>query len=168
MKRMTYVFVAIAAIVGLLAVSVQAPVGERHDPLPSYTFRVEIDGIASASFREVSGLRCETEVVEFREGGESSTIRLLPGLSRCGPITLKRGFTGDAELWNWYNQVFEGSPVRKNGSVIILDNSGTERARYNFFDAWPVSYSIGEFDAGSKGVLVETVEIAVERIVYAP
>lgn len=45
-----------------------APPPIRADPLPGFNFRVEIDGIALASFAEVSGLISETAVIEYRTG----------------------------------------------------------------------------------------------------
>ena len=150
----------------LVTMTVRAPIGGREDPLPSHMFLVEIDGIAQASFREVSGLRCETEMIEYRDGSDPNTVRLLPGLTRCGPIVLRSGLTTSTELWNWVKQIHDGmTPVpRKNGSVIIMDQSRTERARYNFYNAWPVSYELPPLDASSTGVLLESLELAVERI----
>ena len=47
----------------------------RNDPYKNFNFRVEIDGIAQAGFSECTGLRVEIDVIEYREGGDSSTVR---------------------------------------------------------------------------------------------
>jgi len=40
----------------------------RHDPYKVFKFLVEIDGLTSAAFSEVSGLDSETAVIEYRTG----------------------------------------------------------------------------------------------------
>ena len=55
--------------------------GERKDPLHNRNFRLEIDGIQRAGFRECKGLDSTTEVVKYREGTDkTNTSRQLPGL----------------------------------------------------------------------------------------
>ncbi len=96
--KIVYSFIAVAVVAVLIAISVQAPAGSRNDPLPAFKFRVEIDGIVQANFREVSGLACETDVIEYRDGSDPNVVRLLPGVSQCGPIVLKGGLTTSSEL----------------------------------------------------------------------
>ena len=43
-----------------------------------------------------------------------------------------------AELYDWHRDAVEGNVQRKNGSIVVLDRQGEEKARWNFFDAWPV------------------------------
>jgi phage tail-like protein len=153
------------AIVGLiLAMGARAPLGGREDPLPAFRFVVEIDGIAATNFRSVSGLQCTTEIIEYRDGSDPNVIRLLPGLTRCGPIVLKYGLTTSHELWNWYQEVLNGNAPRKNGAVIVLDATGTERARYLFYNGWPAKWEGPTLDASTSDVAIETLELAVERI----
>ncbi len=165
MKRSISMAVASLGFIAILvAVTVQAPSGGREDPIPSFNFAVEIEGVVVGSFKEVSGLKCETEVVEYREGTDPNVVRLLPGISRCGPIVLEKGLTSSTELWDWYEQTLTGSVARKNGAVIMLSASHTEVARYNFYNAWPSKYEISPLNAGSSEVLIETVVLAVEMI----
>ena len=62
------------------------PASSRHDPFAGFNFRVEIDGITVAAFSECRGLSSETEVVEYREGG-NQRIRKLPGITKFSNIT---------------------------------------------------------------------------------
>ena len=41
------------------------PATTRHDPYKNFPFRVEIDGVATSGFREVSGLSAEAQVIEY-------------------------------------------------------------------------------------------------------
>ena len=80
----------------------------RNDPYKNFNFRVEISGVAIAGFAECSGLRIEVDVIEYREGGDPSPVRKLPGLSKVGDITLKRGITASRELYDWINAIASG------------------------------------------------------------
>ncbi len=161
--RIVYSLVALAVIALMAAMTVQAPIGPRKDPLPSHKFIVEIDGIVEAGFAEVSGLSCVTDVIEYREGNQNR-LSLLPGLTRCGPIVLKNGLTSSMELWEWYEDTMEGNLVRKSGSVVILNLKGEEEVRYNFHEAWPSAYKVGKLDAHPGGYAIEELVIQTEWI----
>jgi len=75
--------------------------GSRNDPYGQFNFLIEIDGVTRAGFSEVSGLTTDTNVIEYREGQEVTTVRKLPGLMKYTNIVLKRGYTQDQSLWNW-------------------------------------------------------------------
>ena len=87
------------------------PGGTRDDPFDVTNFIVEIDGITNAGFSEVSGLTAEMTVIDYRTGGEDTTIRKLPGLRKFTNITLKRGFTSDRSLWDWMKHTLDGQVV---------------------------------------------------------
>jgi phage tail-like protein len=143
------------------------PAAQRHDPYKAFNFRVEIDGIARAAFREVSGLESETAVVEYRVGGEPTTVRKLPGLTKYANIVLRRGITQDAELWNWRQTVVQGNVDRRNGSIILLDDDGTELVRWNFFRGWIAKWEGPALNAQANEVAIETIEIAHEGLELA-
>jgi phage tail-like protein len=140
------------------------PAPQRNDPYKSFNFRVEIDGIARAAFSEVSGLESETAVIEYRLGGEASTVRKLPGLTKYGNLVLKSGITQDPELWNWRKAVVDGNIERRNGSIILLDDDRAEVARWNFVNGWPCKWDGPAFNAKSNDVAIETIEIAHEGL----
>jgi phage tail-like protein len=135
----------------------------RHDPYKAFNFRVEIEGM-TAAFTEVGGLESEVEVVEYREGGEETRLRKLPGLLKYTNIVLKRGITQDAQLWNWHKQVLDGNVQRRNGSVILLDDQGAEQVRWNFVDSWPCKYIGPTLNGKSSEVAIETLELAHEGL----
>jgi phage tail-like protein len=137
---------------------------QREDPYKAFNFLVEIDGIARAGFSEVSGLESETQVIEYRAGGESNTVRKLPGLTKYANIVLRRGVTQDAELWNWRKTVEEGRVDRRNGSITVRDDDGTEVVRWNFFNGWISKWHGPDLNARANEVAIETIEIAHERL----
>ena len=139
----------------------------RQDPYRSYNFLVEIDGITRAGFQECSGLDSTQDPIEYREGNEGLTVRKLPGLNTYSNIVLKWGVIDDTELWDWRQQVMEGSIERKNGSIVLLDDIGEEKARWNFREGWPTKWTGTTFNATGTDVAVETLEIAHEGVLRA-
>jgi phage tail-like protein len=135
---------------------------KRNDPYGRFNFLLEIDGVATAGFTEVSGLSTETSVIEYREGSDRSPTRKLPGITKYSNITLKRGITKDRSLWQWRKMVMDGATQRKNGSVVLLDESRQEVARWNFHDAWPCKWEGSSLNAKSSEVAIETLELAHE------
>lgn len=138
--------------------------GDRRDPLRGYNFRVEIDGLDKGGFREVSGMDSTQDPVEYREGTESLTSRKLPGLNKFSNISLKWGTTDDASLWEWRKVAVEGKVERKNGSIILLDDTGEEQVRWNFRDGWPTKWIGPNLNATGNEVAIETLEIAHEGV----
>ena len=138
--------------------------GARVDPYRNFSFLVEIDGITQAGFSDASGFGASTDPIEYREGGETKTVRKLPGLTKYTNITLKWGLTDSRELYDWYKDVVNGKIERKSGSIILLDLEGNEKVRWNFFDAWPTKWDGPDFTAKGNDVAIETLELAHERV----
>ncbi|HET6420519.1 MAG TPA: phage tail protein [Geobacteraceae bacterium] len=141
--------------------------GDRKDPYRSYNFLVEIDGITRAGFRECSGLDSTQDPIDYREGGEALHVRKLPGLVKYSNISLKRGITDDAELWDWRKKAMDGTVERKNGSIILLDDTGAEKLRWNFVEGWPTKWTGPTFNATGNEVAIETLEIVHEGVTKA-
>lgn len=143
------------------------PVGNRKDPFRSYHFLVEIDGITRAGFRECSGLDSSQDPIEYREGSEGLTMRKLPGLVKYSHISLTRGMTDDAQLWEWRKKAMDGKVERKNGSIVLLDETGAEKLRWNFTNGWPSKWAGPTLNASGNEVAIETLEIVHEGVAKA-
>ncbi len=142
--------------------------GDRKDHYGSFNFHVEIEGIAVGAFRHVSGLKSETEVFEYVEGGDNDSVRRLVGQSKPANIILKKGvIPAEGDLWSFRKDVADSgdNPIkRRNGSIVLRDDAGAEKARWNFQKAWCVRWEVTDLDSGTNEVAVETVELAVERL----
>ena len=138
----------------------------RRDPYGSFNFLVEIDGIMRAGFREAGGLDSTIDVTEYREGGDNITSRKYPGQVKFSNISLKWGMSDDTDLYQWHRQWATGDPAaaRKNGSVVVLDRQGQEKARWNFFNGWPSKWTGPALNATSTEIAIETLEIAHEGL----
>lgn len=140
--------------------------GQRNmDPLRGFKFRIQIDGISKAGFREVTGLDASTDAVDYREGDGDSILKLA-GLKKFSNITLKRGITTDLDLWKWRTMVMDGKigQARKDGQIIVLDDEGKEAAEWTFTAGWPMKWTGPGLNATANEVAIDTVEIAHEGL----
>lgn len=137
----------------------------RIDPYANFNFLVEIDGIAKAGFQEVSGLGAEVDVIEYREGGNNpGAVRKFPGLIKYSNVVLKRGFTQDRSLWNWFKAVLDGNVQRASGSVILLDSARNPVLRWNFREGWPCKWEGPCLNGQTSETAIETLVVAHEGI----
>lgn len=139
----------------------------------NYRFYVEIKDIADGEssiaghFRSMSGLSSKQEVIEFRTGGDRS-IRRKPGRVSFSNLVLEKGFTSDDKLFKWHREMVNGDKKKKDGAVVLLDHDGTEKIRWDFFGAWPVSWEGPGLAAGAGETAVEKLELAVEWVNAVP
>jgi phage tail-like protein len=136
----------------------------RVDPYKNYRFLVEIDGIVQAGFAECTGFGSNVEVVEYREGGDAATVRKLPGKVSYPDIMLRWGLTDSRDLYDWHLAAVNGQIERKNGSIILLDDTGQEKVRWNFFDAWPSRWDGPDFNAKGTDVAIDALTVSCERV----
>jgi phage tail-like protein len=141
--------------------------GERKDPYGQFNFVVEIDGITQAGFQEVSGLDSTQDPIEYREGNEILTARKLPGLNKYSNITLKWGITDSTELFEWRKKAEEGKVERKNGSIVLRNDAGEEKIRWNFREGWPSKLTWPSLNATSNAMAITTLEITTEGVARA-
>jgi len=142
-------------------------VGQRPmDPYRGFRFKVQIDGITKAGFREASGLDAANDAVDYRDGDEPTRLRKLAGLQKFSNITLKRGITTDQDLWKWRSTIMDGKikDNSKNGQIIVLDDEGNEAAEWTFTDGWPTKWTGPTFNATANEVAIDTLEITHEGL----
>jgi phage tail-like protein len=119
----------------------------NSDPLRNFRFNVNINHpniptLPRMGFMAMSGLAVNNEVIPYREGGNNTTTRKMPGQSDFGPITLTRGFMaapvmtagavgtgiGTNEIYKWFSQIFAvnvgkgfGSPTTNFRVGVTID-----------------------------------------------
>jgi len=142
----------------------------RRDPFLAFCFRVTIDSVVSDAttgfFKSVGGLSFETEVVEYREGGQNNTTHKLVGATKWKNIVLKRGF-GGGELIKWREEWLApaGPKTRRGGTIEQIAADGkTVVAKWKFEKGWPVKWELAELDASKNEISIETLEIAHEGL----
>jgi phage tail-like protein len=137
------------------------------NPLTSFHYAVEVQGVVKGLFTECSGLGSEHEVIEHKvvEDGKQFIMK-IPGRLKWENITLKRGITDNQDIWKWRKQVEDGDVenARKSGSISMLDQQLKPVARWDFDRAWPVKVSGPQMKSDSNEIGVEELTIAHERL----
>lgn len=138
----------------------------REDPYRNFRFRVDIDGVAAAHFSEVAIGETTTEAIDYREGPEATHVRKLPGLTKYGNITLKRGVTENQVIWQWHKDIVDGKigDKRKTIAITLIDESGQDKARFVVSEAWPTKYDPSDLNAKGNEVFIEVLELVNEGI----
>ena len=134
------------------------------DPYLGYNFFVEWDGIIYAGFQECSGLDSTQDAKEYREGTDPPTVRKIPGLVSYSNISLKRGITNNDELWKWRKKIMDGIVERRNVSIVLLDQQGSEKIRWNLTHCWPTTWSAPDMNATSDDIAIESLEFVHEGV----
>ena len=139
----------------------------REDPLVGFHFKVDVGGVVEGYFTECSGLGSETDIIEQKVVKDGIEVVLkVPGRLKWGDISLKRGITSSMDLWDWRQMVEEGdmSGARKNGSIVMLDRTYAEKARWDFTNGWPSKVNGPTFKADSNDFGIEECVIVHEGI----
>ncbi|MCA9659969.1 MAG: phage tail protein [Myxococcales bacterium] len=138
---------------------------DRRDPYTGFNFMVELDGLTRAGFKEASGIETSVQVFDYREGTDVGNIaRKLPGQNQASTITLRRGISDDRALYDWHRKAATGSVDRRTISIVLRDETGAEKIRWNIKNAWPSKWTGPSLDAGSNDVAIEALELVHEGL----
>lgn len=141
------------------------------NPIVSAWFGVEFQGQVVGAFRECTGLGSENEVVEYKASGPKGeyVVRKVPGRMKWNNITLKRGITDAMDMWKWRKMVEQGKidDARKNGSIVMYSQDGTEVARWNFVNAWPSKWEGPSFNSKGTDIAIDTLTLSHEGMTRA-
>ena len=136
-----------------------------NSPLLNFHFQVDL-GDSIAGFSEVSGLRAEHEILEYRSGSDKEySTHKIPGLKKFSNLVLKRGvLKGDIDIFSWFNNV--GLAVeRRQVTITLLDHNHEPTMIWIVKNAWPVRFTFSELNALRSEILIESLELAHEGIV---
>ncbi len=138
---------------------------ERRDPYVGFNFRMEIDGVQVAGFKEISGLRMKTKIVEYYDGDDiNTTVKKIPGITNYSNITCKRGISEGIDLYEWCKSVNDQSREveRKTITINLLDDVGEPRKTYTLYEAWPCTYQTSGLDGAKSELAMEEIEFVIE------
>lgn len=140
----------------------------RFDPYRNFKFRVKWDGQYVAGLSKCSALKKTTEMTEWREGGDPSTSRKLPGKTSYDAITLDAGITHDPAFEEWANLVnnFQGDAAmslknfRKDITIDVFNEAGQKVISYNVYRCWVSEYqALPELDSAGNAVAIQTIKL---------
>ena len=143
--------------------------GEKQDgvwPLPEFYFKVSIDDVGEMSFKEVSGLDMEFDVIEYRAGDSKEFTKIkMPGLRKHGDVTLKKGiFVSDQNFWKWIGEVNLNTIKRRSVTISLLDQEHTPAQTWKLTNAWPKKITVEGFKSDGNNVAMETLILVHEGI----
>ncbi len=140
----------------------------RSDPYKNFKFRVVLDGCPVAGLSKMGALKKMTEAIEWREAGDASVVRKLPGRTKFEAISMEAGLTHDTTFEEWANMVnnLDGSAAmslakyRKDISIEVLNMQGTPVLRFKVVRAWVSEYqATPEMDANANAVAITSIKI---------
>ena len=115
-------------------------------------------------FQKVSGLSASVETSEIEEGGQNLYVQQLPTKIKYENLVLERGMAIGSPLTLEFNatfSLFKFSP--SNVLVTLLSEKHYPLAGWLFMKAYPVKWSVSEFDAEANAVVIDTMELAYTR-----
>ena len=140
-------------------------------PYRNFKFRVYFEGKSKpvTLMSKMTALKRSREVVEWRQGGESNTVRKLAGKTKYEPITLEKGLSLDTDFESWADRVNKygvidlaqkGNEFRKELIVEVLDLDGEVVLKYKLHKCWVSEYTaIPDLDANANAVAIKTLII---------
>jgi len=133
-----------------------------------HSFGLEFDGITIKAITEVTGLKMEHDLVEYRandaDGGYR--IRRLPGRHKAPDITLTRRLTTDQNFDHWVggSRLGQMTDIPKGGAIIVFDHQGNPIKRYKLTNTRPKSLEVASLTAGDTSYLSEKLVLSCESI----
>lgn len=139
--------------------------GLSDEPEVVFHFSVEFGDGGQAQFSEVSGIEAETEVIEYRSGRnpEYSTVK-IPGMTKFGNVTLKRGISVNNDLFEWYQKTVSRQVERRDIIIKLLDPNHEAAVIYKIRNAWPCKYVGPLLSAQSSEIAIEELVLAHEGL----
>jgi phage tail-like protein len=153
-------------------------IGNRSDPYRGYNFSVSLTDSTSAlsiafslsssppigSFSECSGLEKTLQTEDYPEGGNNGRVRRFPSRVTWSNIRLRRGVTGNDQLWLWHDGFVQGAGKRRDGVITLLDEQQNPVKVWRFERGLPVKCVAPSFNANQSAVAIEELEIGHEGI----
>ena len=150
----------------------------RKNPYAAFNFVVTHSDITIGGFMEVSGLDVENAVIEYREGADQAKtgafVRKLPGMERYPNVTLRRGITGDLNLWtNLRQPIRDAAKGPEFGTVgqttpslkiDLQDEKHTAVQSWTLQNAWVSKLSGPSLNAKGNEIAIESIEVVCDRI----
>ncbi|MBS1596987.1 MAG: phage tail protein [Bacteroidetes bacterium] len=121
-------------------------------------------------FQSVSGLDSTLDTEPVKEGGENRFEHVIPVRRKYGPLILKRGLLnpGKSGITDWLKRAFDDENVVPIPTVTIklLNELHKPLMVWTINNVWPRSWKIGELNAEQGAVLIETLELNYNRLIF--
>jgi phage tail-like protein len=134
-------------------------------PPVGFHFSVKFSGIGTDdsdhTFQSVSGLSVDIETEEVAEGGENRFKHKLPVKTKYPNLVLKRGMLINSKVINWCRDAIENFSFKPvNLTIHLLNEKNKPIITWNIVHAYPVKWSVEDFNAEESKMVVENIELA--------
>jgi phage tail-like protein len=129
------------------------------DVLVGAFFRIDVAGKTLGIFSSAEGGSEKKNTVEHRyvNAKGQPLVRFEAGSSVYQPLKVSRGYTGEPGFDKWFKLVSDGkiNEARINLTLVFCAQDGTEVARKDYFNAFPVEITLTKVDAkdGSQAIM---------------
>ncbi len=143
----------------------------QNDPDIPYRYMLEIGGISTARFNEVTGLKSSSSVEAIREGGNNFYEVLLVKPNKFEPLVIKKGFySSGSEFYKWIRELHVKTKKikRVDMQLVMLNDKYDEVGRFSIYKAFPVEYEGPAFNSTAKDIAFESIKIHYDFFEYHP
>lgn len=134
-----------------------------HYPPVGFSFWVSFDisnDPVDIAFQDVAGIGMELQTEDVVEGGENMFTQKLPTRASYTPLVLKRGLAVKSSLTDWVRDAVENLTINPVTVIVALLNENKEPLiAYRFMNAYPLKWSVSNFNAETSSVVIETLEL---------
>lgn len=136
----------------------------------SFKFRKQDGDNVDIRFQSVSGLDSTLDTETIKEGGENRFEHVIPVRRKYGPLILKRGLLmpSDSKLTVWLKEAFDNENVMPVPSldISLLGPDHKDLMFWTVNNVWPRSWKVGELNAERGEVLIETLELNYNTLIF--
>lgn len=133
-----------------------------NDPLQGYNYRVSIPGLPNAvGFKKIGGLSKELSVISYDEGGYKTTHK-IKGKLKTGELVCEKGVFPNKDVEDVFKRSMDSKDYRCTVTIDLLTPTGDVARTWSVTEAWCNKWELGEMDASSEEVLVETITLQYE------
>jgi len=144
---------------------------ERERPYNQFNFLVDLgDGNTDgpkAGFQEVSGMGMEITLAEYRNGNSlENSVMKVAGMNKSTDVTFKRGAMGSLNLYEWLDEIRNGSASALRTLTVSLQNEDHSEPvmTWKLQRCQIMKYTAPALNAKGTDVAVEELVIATERM----
>ena len=129
------------------------------DPVTNFRFQVT-SSRCRAGFSKISGIKEESDVIEYREGTDSAYLQKFPGMRKYPEMSFERGLTREGmAMVEWRRAVIREQAYKERLEVSIQTAPGVIARSVILPKSWPSALEISDLDAKASEIAVESMTI---------
>jgi phage tail-like protein len=136
----------------------------------SVSFALDEAKSVDVKFQSVTGLDGTVDIETIKEGGENHYEHVVPTRRKYGPLVLKRGLLSPSlsGVTKWLQKAFDDGKFETLNTVqvTLLDEEHQPLMHWVVNNVWPRSWKLGELNAERGEILIETLELNYNKLLF--